>query len=366
MTKYSYIAAICLFVFTLGSCQTIEELSIDYMLPADISFPAELKRVAIVNNSSATSNRQIRPTEEGKRANEISRSVVYHDGNASLTTQALAEAIAQENYFEQVVICDSALRAKDILSRENTLSQEEVEDLAEKLDVDFIVSLESLQMKATQTICYLTDWACYQGTIDLKVYPTIKVYLPTRKGHMVTINASDSIFWEEFGSTESYVRSHLIGDKNMIAEASEFAGTVPLKYILPYWKTGKRYLYTNGSVNMRDATVYVRENAWNKAFKLWDEAYQSTKSEKKQMYAALNIALYYEMQDSIEEAETWAIKAQELAHKIEKIGKKDPANVELSSISNYIMITLYVAELKERKDGLAKLNTQMGRFNDDF
>ena len=37
-----------------NACQTIEQLSIDYMLPAEISFPENLKRVGIVNNMPDT------------------------------------------------------------------------------------------------------------------------------------------------------------------------------------------------------------------------------------------------------------------------------------------------------------------------
>lgn len=366
MAKYLY-SFILLSVFTFGSCQTMQELPIDYMLPADISFPSELKRVAIVNNISSTPDNKLIPTDNQKKPNEISRATVYHDGNAATTTQSLAEAIAKENYFDEVIICDSALRAQDITPRESMLSQEEVQDLTDKLGVDFIISLENLQMKAVRVIRHLPEWACFQGTIDLKVYPTVKIYLPSRKGPMVTVNSKDSIFWEELGTTESYVRSHLAGDSKMLDEASEFAGIVPVKHILPYWKTSKRYLYTNGSVHMRDATIYAREKSWDKAFNLWEQAYrQSKKSPKLKMAAAHNIAVYYEMQDSIAEAETWAIKAQEQARKVENIDEKDQENLDFNRIPNYVMITLYIEELKVRKDGLAKLNIQMSRFNDDF
>lgn len=50
MTKYSYYLLLSCLMF-LASCQTVEPLAIDYMLPADVSFPPSLKRVAIVNNS---------------------------------------------------------------------------------------------------------------------------------------------------------------------------------------------------------------------------------------------------------------------------------------------------------------------------
>lgn len=62
MTKYPYILFVLLLV-SFSSCQTVEQLSIDYMLPAEISFPNELKRVAIVNNVSATPDNTLPPKE---------------------------------------------------------------------------------------------------------------------------------------------------------------------------------------------------------------------------------------------------------------------------------------------------------------
>lgn len=78
---------------------------------------------------------------------------------------------------------------------------------------------------------------------------------------------------------------------------------------------GTRYLYTGGSVPMRDAAIYVRENSWDDAYELWRQAFEGTKNQKKKMRAALNIAVYYEMKDSLAKAEEWAEKAQQLAKK---------------------------------------------------
>jgi len=70
---------------------------------------------------------------------------------------------------------------------------------------------------------------------------------------------------------------------------------------------------------MRYAAVYVKENEWEKASKLWEQAFKAAKNDKKKMRAAFNLALYYEMKDSVEEAHKWAVTAQELARKIDKI-----------------------------------------------
>ena len=105
MTKYHY----CLLLMgslLLGSCQSVEQLSIDYMLPAEVSFPATLKRVAVVNNMpNVPDNKLIITEEEQKKSeNEVARLTNYYNGDAAITTESLAEALANENYFEEVVI----------------------------------------------------------------------------------------------------------------------------------------------------------------------------------------------------------------------------------------------------------------------
>ena len=342
MAKYSFFLTL-LSCLIFGSCQTIEQISIDYMMPAEINFPPELRRVAIVNNVSAIPDNKWIEAEKPISGNEVARAIAYTHGDAGIATESLARAIADGNYFDEVVICDSALRADDKIAREEALSQEEVGELTDKLDVDFLIALENLQLKATKYIHYLADWQCYYGTIDLLAQPTVKIYVPNRIRPMLTITPSDSIFWEEYGNTPAYVENHMIKEEQMLKEASEFAGTIPVKHLLPYWTSATRQLYANGSVYMRDAIIYVRENSWDKAFNLWQQAFETSKSDRKKMYAAHNIAVYHEMKDDIPEAEKWALKAQELARKVEKIDDEKKGKQDLSRIPNYVMISLYFA-----------------------
>ena len=369
MTKYSYLLGICC-ALLLGGCQTVEQLSIDYMLPAEVSFPPSLKRVAVVNNMPSIPDNKliVEETDEKKKdETEIARKTKYFNGNAKITTEALAEALANENYFDEVVICDSMLRANDMIPRESTLSKSEVESLTESLDVDFLIALENIQLRSLRKIEYLREWGVYAGTIDVKVYPTVKVYLPNRNGPMVTINTNDSIFWDYAAPSIAQAGAGLISETEMLKEASEFAGTVPVKYMLPHWKTASRYLFTSGSVNMRDAAVYVRENDWARAIALWKQTYEKKKKGKQKMYAAYNVALGYEMQDSIQAAEEWALKAQKEAYDIDKIEeKKKQGGIDVSDVPNYFAVTRYLGELQERKEGMTRLNVQMERFKNDF
>lgn len=366
MAKYSYFFLSLLICMVFGSCQTIEQIPIDYMMPAEINFPPELRRVAVVNNISSTPENKWIEADKPASADEVARATAYPNGDATIAAESLAEAIADGNYFDEVIICDSALRANDKIAREETLSREEVKELTTQLGADFIISLENLQLKANKTIRYLSEWECYYGSIDLKAYPTVRVYIPNRSRPILTITPNDSIFWEEYGNTFAYVETHLIKDNEMRKEASEFAGTIPVKYLLPYWTTATRNLYTGGSVQMRDATVYVREDSWDNAYKLWKQAFDISKGDKKKMYAAHNISVYYEMKDDIKEAVAWATKAQELARKAEKLDQKSKDKLSATDVPNYVMISLYLGELEKRMAGLSTLNMQMSRFNDDF
>lgn len=364
MAKYHYCLLLTALLL-LGGCQSVEQLSIDYMLPAEISFPAALKRVAVVNNMPLVPDNQliIAKEEQKKGENELMRMTDYYNGDAATTTESLAKSLAAENYFEEVVICDSALRSKDISPRESTLTAEEVNHLIQTLNVDFLIALENVQMRSTRKISYIPDWGVFHGTVDVKVYPTVKVYLPNRKGPMVTVNGNDSIFWEEVGSGEAYVRSHLIKEKEMLKQASEFAGTVPTKHLLPYWKTDERYLFSGGSVNMRDGAIYAKEENWTEAIALWKQTY-NTKKGRQKIHAACNIALGYEMQDSIDVALEWALKAQALT---DGKGKTASNSTELTDnmASYYLFTTSYVNKLQKRKEGMARLNMQMMRFKEE-
>lgn len=68
MTKYSHLLGICC-ALLLGGCQTVEQLSIDYMLPAEVSFPPILKRVAVVNNMPSIPDNKliVEETDEKKK-----------------------------------------------------------------------------------------------------------------------------------------------------------------------------------------------------------------------------------------------------------------------------------------------------------
>jgi predicted HTH domain antitoxin len=362
---YSLVFA-SIFLLTLGGCQSLEQISIDYLKPAELSFPTRMRKVAIVNNMSDEPDNKLIVSKGQAKEDELGVAVAYANGDPKIATESLADHLAQQNYFDEVMICDSALRAADHFARENTLSPEEVNRLTRELGVDFLISLENLQIKARKSVEYLMGYDVYRGVIDAKVYPTLRIYLPNRTRPMNTLQLQDSIFWDNYGPSPEQAYARLIPDKELLQQASDFAGTIPVSYLVPIWQKASRVLYSGGSVAMRDAAVYAREENWDKAYPLWKEAYDESKSEKKKMRAAYNIAVYYEMKDSLATAEEWAVKAQQFALNVEgkHIDKEAPTRID--DVPNYVLISQYVADLKERNAQLPKVKLQMSRFNNDF
>lgn len=366
----------CLYLFLLGftivltSCGSMEVITIDYLIPADLSFPPQIRQVGVVNNVNvnAPDNTISLAADTVKLPWELARKVSYHYGDAKVTTESLAEAIAEANYFDEVIISDSVLRADDKIVRETKLSQEEVIQLSEELGVDMIVSLDNIQMKATRVVGISPEIG-YIGIVDLKVHPTVTLYIPNRGVPLATITASDSIYWEDIFSTQTRAQTQVISDEKMIQEASAFAGTIPIKYMLPYWQSAERVYFVSNNSLMRDAAVMVKKGSWDEAFKLWQEVHKS-KKDKERMQAAFNIALYHEMNDSIDEAVKWATEAFELARSINGFVEPIP-DIDLKILAGYgndkfVLTWQYLKALRARKELQSKLNIQMNRFEDEI
>jgi hypothetical protein len=360
--KNIYFIYVAFLGMALYSCQTYTVVPIDYLVPAAVSFPAQIKRVGIVNNVGETPGRIARDVVQdsilSEKINGFSERYTLN-GNPKIAAEALAESVAGENYFDEVIICDSALQISGAPKQVPFLSKETVNVLTEHLDVDMLISLEEIRIQVERQVFPVTGTG-FVGTIDAKVCPKIYLYIANRNSPLVMINGHDSISWEGLELTLTAARTKIVPDEQLIAEASGFAGTIPVRHMTPHWRTSSRIFYNNGSPEMRDAAYFVRENNWDKAFELWAKYVETAKGIKKAR-AASNISLYYEMKDDPEKAHEWGEKALEWARVADNI----PENMIRSS-GDYTRIRYNQSILEERRNDFTTLKMQMNRFNDDF
>ena len=119
-----------------------------------------------------------------------------------------------------------------------------------------------------------------------------------------------------------------------------------VEHLLPHWKEIYRYYYDGGNMDMRDAGVYVREQNWEAASALWQKVFEAKKGKTK-MYAAFNLALYYELKDDFVKAKEYLDEASRLAGE---------------GSSSEALIRIYQLQLDEQAKKNLRLQMQMKRF----
>lgn len=332
MKKYVYIIGLCLIgLFT--SCSTLDLLTYDQLHPAELTFPRDIRYVGVVNAMP------YRPTPK-----DDILTFGLLEGEGSAAAEALAGTIADSKYFDQVVICDSALQAVDArpVASQPQLSSEQIQTLSNDLGVDMLVSLERLWVQAEQKQISYPEWDGLIPVVLAEVTPVVRIYLPNRSRPMATINFSDSLFFD--------IHS-ILSEKDVLAESATFAAAKITDKLVPHWSETNRVYYTGGCVEMRDAAVFLRDGEWEEAQNLWIGLYNRLKKGKTKSKAAFNIALSYEILNNLEEAEKWLEKS---------LSYVEAGSREAQVCKHYREL------LGLRKKDVTGLELQMNRFNDKF
>lgn len=325
-----YVALIA--CFGLFSCSSIGYISMDSLYPAELSFSSDVRTVGVVDNTV---------NHDTLLATGITIGTL--EGNGKIMARQLANHIADGDYFDEVILCDSSLRSSGPANVESKLPQEEVQALTSDLNVDMLITVDGVCVKTWLDLQIYWGAPAPVEVMAGEISSVISLYVPSRKEPMrLALGAQDTLYWD-LGDSR-------LTERKLVEEASLHAALLSMKYLVPQWKAEERFYYSGGNVDMRDAAVYVQENNWDEAFQLWKRVYDSSKvKSKKRMRAALNLALYYEMQSNISEALKYAKEAMDIAK-------------PWSTDKNFI--TSYSGQLSDKSLKIQKLNLQMERFHE--
>ena len=324
-----YILYIVLSVsFLLSSCSSIQTLTFDQLSPAEVNFPYQISVVGVVNNM---------PLRPAVKKNILTLGQVEAEGKEAAET--IAGFLADSKYFNQVVICDSALCSDNY---SNILSSEEVNRLSSMLGVDMLVSFERILLNVQKKEYTNPGWDMSIPMLLVQVTPIVRLYLPGKQKPLLELTATDSLYFD---------LAYRISEKEIIQEATRHASSVMCNKIVPYWQTVNRLYFDGGGVEMRDAGVYVNEGNWESARELWTQVYNRQKKGDTKFRAAYNIALSYEMTGDMDNAEKWLNMASDCV----KSGSEEE-----------MVLKYYITQFIKRKAEFGKLNLQMGRFNNIF
>ena len=276
---------LCLF----SACTTLQTISFERLQAADVSYPDQVRTVGVINYA---------PQDKQERDSILG----LWNGDGMVTVESLAREIAATDYFNQVVVCDSALRPVG-MGNEEILPMSQADSLIQALGVDMLFAVEQVRIELKEGSLFHTELMMDVPAVDGVITPLVRAYVSGRSAPLFSISKTDTICW---------VVSPELTFGQIVQEASDFAATLPVSYLLPHWKEMNRYYFDGGNMEMRDAGVYIREQNWEGAAALWQKLYDGRKGKVK-MRAAYNLALNYELQGDYERAKEYLDTALSLA-----------------------------------------------------
>lgn len=325
MKKYIWAGVLAVATF-LVSCGGLQSFTFDQLYPAEVTFPEQVRTVAVVNHAPSIPSPKKTLLTLGRL-----------DGSGKVLAETLAGGLADSRYFNQVIISDSVLT----LDGSELLSQLVVDSLTQVLGVDMIFSVDRIQLLTAKKELYYPGFASL-AALDLKIYPVVRAYIPSRLMPVVTLSQTDSLLWN---------LNPLLSDYDVVNDASTHAAYTLVNQLVPHWKNVERIYFDGGNPDMRDAAVSLREGDWQEAGRIWMNVYNSVKKGKLKSRAAFNMALACEVQGQMQEANSWIEKAQKSAS---SGSEEERAAVFYSSV------------LQKRNKEFQLLNLQMERFGNNF
>ena len=348
MKKYTAYIFISLISMLLMSCSGIRYFSIETHEPAQVTLPVPIRSLLITNNV-VEQPEDVGHNEKRLGKRDYDRTKASSDSIAIYYTEALAQFLSEEEYFDTIKYYNEPLRKDKSFWQEFPILPEKMYELRQETGTDAIVSLDKLLIETYWTDYYQTQGYKY-AALNAKIQSTIRVYLPSLDGKIPAVQFIDSLHWEGYEIRDDGAFAEIVvpTQEDAMKELAVYAAEKMVKVFSPHWEVQDRWYYTPMNSKMREGEVFAKNNQWEAALNKWNEYYEKEKNKSNRAKAAHNIALAYEMLDDMTSAQEWAEQSVQLFIQSTSGG----SNERRRSL-------IYQKELERRVDLSNKLNMQL-------
>lgn len=355
-------------ILFLSSCtSSLNLISIDALEPAVVSFPPEVTKVVLVNNSPTPPDDE----EDAPKPQGINTPILTLDSARNIFLSSLEQFMKEEKYFTEVELYPHKTNNSLILKDVNPLSRRKVQAICMERNADALVSLDlyavTVQLES-ENMAYFSDYSI----IGAKLGTIIRVFSKDGNQYVSRIGYVDSLFAE--GPAPWDIKRNYASEVNMLITDLSIVGADKVTgKLIPSWKKHQRWYYPGGSKEMKQAANYVKEGKWEDAAVIWGQLFEKETKANKKMKLASNIALANECLDDIGNALNWIDIAYDLLPAKEKekfevkaitytqvIGSNRSLNLDPIAANDVERIFSYKRELTIRKNNSAKLEEQLG------
>lgn len=296
----------------MSSCAGIKYLTVETREPAQVNLPSNILSLAIINNVVQ------QPHDVGHDSIPIGRTQAERvkasaDSVAIFYTEALAQFLDEEDYFQQVIYYSEPLRKDNNFFSEIPVDPETMHKIRSETGADAIISLDKLIIETKKRDHFRQQGYTYADMTG-KIHSILRVYLPTMNGKIPAVQYTDSIHWEGFDIQDgrAYADIMLPSREEAIKELAVRAAEKMTYVFAPHWEMQDRWYYTHSSSLMREGEAYAKGSDWNNAIEKWKAFYNNRSKKTDKARAANNIALAYEMLDDMNQSLEWATIANNL------------------------------------------------------
>lgn len=350
MKKLYPLAFILFSALFLSSCAGIQLMTIETQEPAQVTLPANVRSVLIVDNVSQQPD-DVGHNKKSLGKRDYDRVKASADSISTYYTEALRQFLSEEEYYDNVLLYDKPLRTDQNFWEEQPLSPEKMNQLRSETGTDAIISLDKLVLQTDWKDYFIQEGYMYADMTG-KIHSILRVYLPSMEGRIPSVQFTDSMRWEGFDIRDDMAYADLIipTPEEAMKQLAVFAAEKMTNVFAPHWEVQNRWYYLSMKSLMREGETLAKANNWQQAAEKWEAYYKTEKNNLNKAKAANNIALAYEMVGDMDTAYEWITTSKQLFDQSTPASSLERKRAEL-----------YKNEIARRRDTSNKLNMQMGQ-----
>ncbi len=200
------------------------------------------------------------------------------------------------DYLREPVFLSS--RRNDTTGQEEALPAYQVRAICDRYGSDALISQEYYGLRLGKTVRF--NWSIQQQE---EVYALLqevmwRVYLPDSVNPLDEFRIYDTLFYVNYA--EDPVSMHY-SPTEMIRDAFYSAGEIYGSHLVPLWIEISRPVFRGRETLLKKAAQYTDAGEWEKARELWAKGVKSDNTDLVGK-SAHNLAIYYELEDELEQA----------------------------------------------------------------
>lgn len=333
-----YTISFIITILAFSSCVSVNYMTMDIKQPALVTFPPEVTKVLIVDNSFSDKVNQ-------EEDNTSGQSIISVDSSRSIFLNSLKQFMNEEKYFNNIDLYPRNTYSgtdEDV----KPLSARKVQLLCKENNADALISLDLFAISA-QLESENTGYFSTYSILGTKIGAIVKAYAHDGSPYIQQpIIYVDSLFRAE-ATDWSRLKNNVSEINSLVTEMSTVGADKITGSFIPSWRNVIRWYYSDNSSAMKQAAKLVTQSKWQEAAAIWGKLYETEKKPAKKARLASNIALANEFLDDVTNAKEWINTAFEIL--------SEDSKSELNA-----QVTQYRTELILRENNIPKLHEQLG------